>query len=146
MAFLEDYDMHMAQRLVAGVDLWVNVPRPPLEASGTSGMKVVLNGGLNLSVLDGWWPEGYDGETGWAITTPEADLAAQDDHDAAKLYDLLEHEVIPLFYDRDADGIPQGWIARIKASMQRLIPRFNADRMVREYVSMLYSLPARAAQ
>ena len=102
MAFLEDYDLHMATRLVAGVDLWVNVPRPPLEASGTSGMKVVLNGGLNLSVLDGWWIEGYDGETGWAIATPDTDAVAQDDHDAAALYDLLEHQVIPLFYERDA--------------------------------------------
>jgi starch phosphorylase len=139
MAFLEDYEMHMARRLVAGVDLWVNVPRPPLEASGTSGMKVVLNGGLNLSVLDGWWPEGYDGETGWAISSPDADAATQDDHDAARLYDLLEREVIPLFYERNADGIPQRWVGRIKTSMQRLVPRFNAERMVREYASKLYA-------
>jgi starch phosphorylase len=138
IAFLEDYDLPMAQRLVAGVDLWVNVPRPPLEASGTSGMKVALNGGLNLSVLDGWWPEAYDGETGWAIDTPETDAAAQDDHDAAALYDLLEHEIIPLFYARAADGLPAGWIARVKASMRRLIPRFNAERMVRDYVRALY--------
>jgi starch phosphorylase len=138
IAFLDDYALHMAQRLVAGVDLWVNVPRPPLEASGTSGMKVVLNGGLNLSVLDGWWIEGDDGETGWAITSPDADAAAQDDHDAAALYDLLEHEIIPLFYERDADGLPRGWIGRVKASMQRLIPRFSAERMVREYVAVLY--------
>ena len=145
MAFLEDYDMHMARRLVAGVDLWVNVPRPPLEASGTSGMKVVLNGGLNLSVLDGWWPEGYDGETGWAIASPDADPAAQDDHDAAQLYDLLERQVIPLFYERNADGIPQRWVGRIKASMQRLVPRFNAERMVRDYASTLYASPVPAA-
>jgi glycogen phosphorylase len=138
IAFLDDYDLHMAQRLVAGVDLWVNVPRPPLEASGTSGMKVALNGGLNLSVLDGWWVEGYDGETGWAIASLEADAAAQDDHDAARLYDLLEHEIIPLFYERDASGLPTGWIGRIKASMQRLIPRFSAERMMREYVTALY--------
>ncbi len=138
MAFLEDYDMHMAARLVAGVDLWVNVPRPPLEASGTSGMKALLNGGLNLSVLDGWWPEGYDGETGWAIDSPATDAATQDDHDATALYDLLEHDVVPLFYERDQAGLPLGWIRRIKASMQRLIPRFSAERMMREYVSTLY--------
>lgn len=138
MAFLEDYDMHMAARLVAGVDLWVNVPRPPLEASGTSGMKALLNGGLNLSVLDGWWPEGYDGETGWAIASPATDAAAQDDHDATALYDLLEHEVVPLFYERDQAGLPRGWIRRMKASMQRLIPRFSAERMLREYVTTLY--------
>ena len=138
MTFLEDYDMHMAARLVAGVDLWVNLPRPPLEASGTSGMKVLLNGGLNLSVLDGWWPEGYDGETGWAIASPDADAATQDDHDATVLYDLLEQEVVPLFYARDQAGLPQGWIRRIKASMQRLIPRFSAERMMREYVTALY--------
>jgi glycogen phosphorylase len=138
VAFLEDYDLDMARRLVAGVDLWVNVPRPPLEASGTSGMKVVLNGGLNLSVLDGWWIEGYDGETGWAIDSASADPAMQDDRDAAAMYDLLEHQIVPLFYERDAGGLPRGWIGRIKASMQRLIPRFSADRMVREYATMLY--------
>ncbi len=139
MAFLEDYDLHMAARLVAGVDLWVNVPRPPLEASGTSGMKVALNGGLNLSVLDGWWIEAYDGETGWAIESPAADEAAQDDHDATALYDLLEHEIIPLFYERDRDGLPHRWIQRIKTSMARLIPQFSAERMVRDYVTTLYA-------
>jgi starch phosphorylase len=138
MSYLEDYDLHMAARLVAGVDLWVNVPRPPLEASGTSGMKVALNGGLNLSVLDGWWIEGYDGETGWAIATPDADAATQDDHDADALYDLLEREIIPLFYDRDRDGLPRAWIQRVRTSMARLIPRFSAERMVREYVTQLY--------
>jgi starch phosphorylase len=138
VAFLEDYDLDMARRLVAGADLWVNVPRPPLEASGTSGMKVVLNGGLNLSVLDGWWIEGYDGETGWAIVSPDADAAVQDDHDAGALYDLLEHEIVPLFYERDTAGLPRRWIGRIKTSMQRLIPRFSADRMVRDYVTTLY--------
>jgi starch phosphorylase len=144
MAFLEDYDLNMAARIVAGVDLWVNVPRPPLEASGTSGMKVVLNGGLNLSVLDGWWLEGYDGETGWAIATPEGDAAFQDDHDAAALYDLLEHTIIPLFYERDPSGLPRQWVRRIKVSMQRLIPRFTAERMVREYVAKLYVPAARS--
>jgi starch phosphorylase len=138
VAFLEDYDLHMARCLVAGVDLWVNVPRPPLEASGTSGMKVALNGGLNLSVLDGWWIEGYDGETGWAISSPEADASVQDDRDAAALYDLLEHEIIPLFYERNVGGLPYRWIGRIKTSMQRLIPRFSAERMMTEYLSALY--------
>jgi starch phosphorylase len=129
----------MAKYLVSGVDLWINTPRPPLEASGTSGMKVVLNGGLNLSVLDGWWIEGYDGETGWAIATPDADPDAQDDHDATALYDLLEQQVIPLFYERDAAGLPGGWIGRMKVSMQRLIARFSAERMLKEYLTTLYA-------
>ena len=102
-------------------------------------MKVVLNGGLNLSVLDGWWLEGYDGETGWAIASPDADAAAQDEHDAAALYELLERDVIPLFHERDAAGLPQPWIRRIKLSMQRLIPQFSAQRMLREYVAALYA-------
>jgi starch phosphorylase len=138
IAFLDDYDLEMAHHLVSGADVWVNLPRPPLEASGTSGMKAAVNGGLNLSVLDGWWIEGHDGENGWAIETPEADAAAQDDHDAAALYDLLEHQVIPLFYERDAAGIPRGWLGRVKASMRRLIPRYSAARMLREYLAVLY--------
>jgi starch phosphorylase len=139
IVFLEDYDLRMAPRIVAGTDVWVNLPRPPLEASGTSGMKAALNGGLNLSVLDGWWAEAYDGEVGWAIATPEADPQSQDDHDAAALFDLLEREVIPLFYDRGPDGTPPGWIARVKTSMRRLIPRFSADRMLRDYVASVYA-------
>ena len=139
VVFLEDYDLHMAPRIVAGADLWLNLPRPPLEASGTSGMKAVLNGGLNLSVLDGWWAEAYDGEVGWAVDTPAGDPQAQDDHDASALYDVLEQQVLPLFYERDAGGLPRGWLARMKLSMGRLIPRFSAGRMVREYVSGLYS-------
>jgi starch phosphorylase len=138
MAFLEDYDLDMAHQLVAGADVWVNLPRPPLEASGTSGMKAALNGALNLSVLDGWWLEGYEVEAGWAIATPEGDATMQDEHDAAALYDLLEHEVVPLFYRRNAAGIPEGWIRRMKASMQSLVPRFSAERVVREYVTTLY--------
>jgi starch phosphorylase len=136
IVFLEDYDLHMAPRLVAGVDLWLNLPRPPLEASGTSGMKVVLNGGLNLSVLDGWWLEADPTETGWAIETPDGDVEVQDDHDARALFDLLEQEVIPAFYDRDADGLPRRWLARMKTSMQRLIPRFSTERMLREYATL----------
>ena len=138
IVFLEDYDLHMAPRLVSGVDLWLNLPRPPLEASGTSGMKVALNGGLNLSVLDGWWAEAYDGENGWAIASPPGDPQMQDDHDAAALLDLLELEVIPLFYKRDAQGIPRGWIQRVKTSMCTLIPQFTAERMLRDYVQTMY--------
>jgi starch phosphorylase len=139
IVFLEDYDLHLAPRIVAGVDLWLNLPRQPLEASGTSGMKVVLNGGLNLSVLDGWWAEAYDGESGWAIASGSLEPRAQDELDAASLYDLLESEVIPLFYARNQDGIPERWIARMKTSMRRLIPRFSAARMLREYVERLYT-------
>jgi len=138
IVFLEDYDLHVAPCILAGADVWVNVPRPPLEASGTSGMKAALNGALNLSVLDGWWCEGYDGDTGWAIRTPDGGPDAQDDHDAAALMDLLEAEVVPLFYDRDADGVPRRWLARVKTSIERLAPRFSAERMLREYAAALY--------
>ncbi|HEY8514081.1 MAG TPA: alpha-glucan family phosphorylase [Candidatus Binatia bacterium] len=139
IAFLEDYDLDIARRLVAGVDLWLNLPRPPYEASGTSGMKVVLNGGLNLSVLDGWWCEAYEPDVGWAIESPPGDLHTQDDHDALVLFDLLEHEVVPEFYERGADGIPERWLAKVRASLQRLAPRFSAQRMVEEYASVLYA-------
>jgi starch phosphorylase len=139
IAFLEDYDLRMAPLIVAGVDLWLNLPRPPLEASGTSGMKVLLNGGLNLSVLDGWWLEAYDGENGWAIASPEGDPATQDEADTTALFNLLENEIVPLFFEREPDGIPHRWIARAKASMGRLIPRFSAERMMRDYVAKLYT-------
>jgi len=139
VVYLEDYDLHMAPRIVAGVDLWLNLPRPPLEASGTSGMKVTLNGGLNLSVLDGWWAEAFDGTNGWGITSPDGDPAAQDDHDAAAVLDLLEREVLPLFYERAAGEIPEGWLRKMKHAMRTLIPRFTADRMLREYVATLYA-------
>lgn len=138
VAFIEDYDLHSAPRIVAGVDLWLNLPRPPMEASGTSGMKVTLNGGINLSVLDGWWIEGYDGENGWAIDSPDGDPHAQDEHDTQALYHLMEREVVPLFYDRDENGIPRGWVRRIKRAMRTLIPRFTAERMVRDYVGQMY--------
>ena len=138
VAFLENYDMHVAPRLIAGVDLWLNLPRPPLEASGTSGMKVAINGGLNLSVLDGWWSEAYDGENGWAIATPTGSPTEQDDHDAAALVDVLQTQVLPLFYHRDADGLPVGWLRRVRASMQSLIPNFSAHRMVSDYVATMY--------
>jgi glycogen phosphorylase len=144
IVFLENYDLHVAPSLVAGVDLWLNLPRPPLEASGTSGMKVAVNGGLNLSILDGWWEEAYDGESGWGISSPDADAEAQDDRDAAAVFNLLESEVLPLFYDRGADGIPHRWLARVKTSMARLIPRFSVDRMLRDYATHLYAPPDRS--
>ena len=136
--FLEDYDLELAPVLVAGVDLWLNLPRPPQEASGTSGMKVAVNGGLNLSVLDGWWCEAYDGESGWAIASGAADAERQDDLDAAALFNILAGEVVPLFYERDADGIPVRWLARMRRSMQHIIPCFSADRMLRGYMHVLY--------
>ncbi len=138
VAFLVDYDLRIAPAIVGGVDLWLNLPRPPLEASGTSGMKVVLNGGLNLSVLDGWWDEAYDGENGWAIRSPDADPQTQDEHDARLLFELLETQVLPMFYERDAGGIPRAWVQRMKHSMATLMPRFSAERMMRDYIQQLY--------
>jgi starch phosphorylase len=141
VAFLEDYDLSVAAPIVGGCDVWLNVPRPPLEASGTSGMKSAANGGLNLSVLDGWWVEGYDGGNGWEIdgARPEGeDDAAQDARHAHALYDLLEQQVIPLFHDRDADGIPRRWLAMVKRSLRTNGPRFSAARMVEEYASTIY--------
>ncbi|HSP65792.1 MAG TPA: alpha-glucan family phosphorylase, partial [Candidatus Deferrimicrobium sp.] len=141
VAFLDNYDLGIASQLVAGCDLWVNLPRPPLEASGTSGMKSVLNGGLNLSVLDGWWAEAYDGANGWAISGDTAyDPSVQDTRDAAALYDLLEHEVAPLFYTRDSDGVPYEWVRRIKRSLRTNGPRFSATRMVEDYIDTAYLL------
>jgi starch phosphorylase len=137
--FLDDYDLGSAAKLVQGCDVWLNVPRPPLEASGTSGMKSVMNGGLQLSVLDGWWAEGYDGHNGWALPGEvDPDHAAQDARDADRLYTLLSGEVVPAFYDRDADGIPQAWLQRIRASLRTLGPRFSAGRMLSEYVEQVY--------
>jgi starch phosphorylase len=142
VVFLEDYNLGVAARLVRGCDLWINVPRPPLEASGTSGMKVAVNGGLQLSVLDGWWAEGYDGANGWALDgSIDADHAAQDARHADELYRLLEDEIVPEFYDRDAGGLPQAWIARTKRSMRTLIPAFSATRMLSEYEQDIYRAP-----
>ena len=135
-AFLEDYDIPLAGHLVAGCDVWVNLPRPPLEASGTSGMKSVLGGGLQLSVLDGWWAEAYDGHNGWAIDGREdGDHAAQDWRDANTLFDLLERQVVPMFHERDADGVPQRWVAMMRRSLMTHGPRFSATRMLREYAA-----------
>jgi len=140
VAFLENYDLSVAAPIVGGCDVWINVPRPPLEASGTSGMKSAANGGLNLSVLDGWWVEGYDGENGWEIDGgPEGeDEAAQDARHAHALYDLVEQQVIPLFHERDADGIPRRWLAMVKRSLRTNGPRFSAARMVEEYADRIY--------
>ena len=139
-AFLEDYDITIAQQLVAGCDLWVNLPRPPLEASGTSGMKSCLGGGLQLSVLDGWWAEAWDGSNGWAIDGEVVpDHAAQDWRDARTLFDLLEQQVVPMFHERDPDGVPQRWVAMIRRSLQTVGPRFSATRMLREYADRLYA-------
>ena len=141
VAFLEDYDMGLASILTTGCDVWVNLPRPPLEASGTSGMKAAFSGTLNLSVLDGWWAEAYDGTNGWAIDgTEDANTIVKDARDAAALFDLLEKEVVPLFYERDASGIPRGWVARMKASLRTIGPRFCATRMLDDYVRNIYTV------
>ncbi len=133
IAFIEDYDMHVAHRLVQGVDLWLNLPRPPLEACGTSGMKAGLNGVPQLSTLDGWWSEGYDGSNGWAIQPGQDDAA-----DAEQLYRLLEQDIVPLFYDRDAQFVPRGWVKKMKHAMHAAGERFTAQRMVRQYVTEYY--------
>ncbi|MBD3236915.1 MAG: alpha-glucan family phosphorylase [Candidatus Eisenbacteria bacterium] len=140
LVFLEDYDIGLARRMVQGVDVWLNTPRRPLEASGTSGMKVAVNGGLNLSILDGWWAEAYNGENGWAIGSEELydDRQYQDKIDSEALYDLLELVVAPLFYNRGPDGLPRGWIARIKESMRTVCPQFNTNRAAEEYTRRFY--------
>jgi glycogen phosphorylase len=137
--FLEDYDQEIARQLVQSVDVWLNVPRRPLEASGTSGQKVALNGGLNLSILDGWWLEGYDGTNGFAIGNgvDSGDTALIDAADAESLYRTLEQEVVPLYYNRER-GLPRQWIAMMKRAMQTLAPQFNSTRMVEEYARKIY--------
>lgn len=143
VVFLEDYDVRVARALVQGVDVWVNTPRPPWEASGTSGMKVLANGGLNLSQRDGWWAEACEGDVGWSIGDGQLHDASHDAVDAAQLYDLLEHEVAPAFYARNADGVPEGWLRRMRRSMAELVPRFTAARAVREYTETYYLPGAR---
>lgn len=146
VVFLSDYDMQLTERLVQGVDLWLNTPRRPWEACGTSGMKVLANGGLNLSELDGWWAEAYAPEVGWSLGDgmEHDNDPAWDAEEADKLYTLLEREVIPEFYRRDRDGIPAGWVVRMRESMARLTPRYSANRSVREY-TLDYYLPAATA-
>ena len=138
--FVEDYDIDVGRHLVQGVDVWLNNPRRPLEASGTSGQKVVLNGGLNLSVLDGWWAEAYDGYNGFAIGTgrTHSNVEIHDARDGEDLYHTLRDEVIPLYYERDRDGLPRGWIKRMKRTIRTLGWRFNADRMVMDYATKCY--------
>jgi starch phosphorylase len=140
LVFLEDYDIEVGRMLVQGCDLWLNTPRRPQEASGTSGQKVPINGGINLSVPDGWWAEGYRGDNGWSIggSAATSDPEAQDREDAAALYAALEDEVIPRFFERDGDGLPRRWIETMKASIESVVPHFSAHRMVRDYVEEFY--------
>lgn len=144
LAFLEDYDIEMGRMLVQGCDVWLNTPRRPQEASGTSGMKGPVNGGINISVLDGWWVEGFTGDNGWAIgdETEAQSPEEQDLKDAASLYDLLENDVVPRFYERDEQGLPRRWIQTMKASIASNVPAFSAHRMVRDYVEQAYLPPA----
>ena len=146
MVFLSDYDMLVTEQLVQGVDVWLNTPRRPWEACGTSGMKVLVNGGINLSELDGWWAEAYTPEVGWALGDGQEhdDDPAWDAAEAEALYNLLEREVIPEFYTRDEQGIPGAWVARMRESMARLTPRFSSNRAVREYTEQYY-FPAASA-
>ena len=145
VVFLEDYDIDLAQHLQPGVDVWINTPRRPNEACGTSGMKVLANGGLNLSSLDGWWDEAYDPQVGWCLgDDQEHREPGRDDWEADQLYRLLEEQIIPLFYDRDQEGIPLAWITKVRASMARLTPHYSSSRMVQEYVERVYQPAAEA--
>lgn len=145
IAFIENYDMTVARMLVQGCDVWLNNPIKPREASGTSGMKVSPNGGINMSVLDGWWPEAYDGTNGWAIDEGRVyeDPAYRDHREGEAVYELFEKEVVPLFYDRDEDDLPRGWITCMKNSMRTVCPMFNTNRMLQEYTNRLYAPAAR---
>jgi len=138
--FVEDYDMRVGRMLTQGVDIWLNTPRRPLEASGTSGMKAAMNGALNCSIADGWWPEGYDGSNGWVIAGKDCgeDEAAQDREDARALYHLLEEQIVPAFYERDGKGLPRRWIGMMKEAIATITPRFSSDRMVAEYCETAY--------
>ncbi len=139
VAFIEDYDQETARQLVQSVDVWMNVPRRPMEASGTSGQKVAINGGLNFSVLDGWWLEGYDGDNGFAIgDLSELTPQEADRREAESMYRMLVEEVVPRYYERDDQGIPRRWVAMMKRSMQTLVPLFSSDRMVAEYAERIY--------
>jgi starch phosphorylase len=142
VAFVEDYDLHVAHFLVQGCDVWLNNPRKPLEASGTSGMKASINGVPHLSIGDGWWAEAFNGQNGWLIEGGvQGDEAAVDDGDAASLYRLLEEEIVPAFYDRGPDQVPHRWIQVVKEAIRTVTPRFSTRRMVKEYVERMY-LPA----
>jgi starch phosphorylase len=141
VAFIDDYDLHVAHFLVQGCDVWLNTPRKPLEASGTSGMKAGVNGVANLSIGDGWWAEGYTGSNGWLIEghPTSDDPAAVDAADADALYRLLEEQVVPTFYDRDKAGIPRAWLRIVKESIRTVMPRFSARRMMKDYVESMYA-------
>ena len=145
IVFLEDYDINVARYMVQGVDVWLNNPRRPLEASGTSGMKVPPNGGLNFSILDGWWDEAYDGQNGWAIGYREeyTDLEYQDEVESNALYNVLENEIIPLYYERGRDDIPRQWVTAMKWSMQTVCPQFSTNRMVADYFNKFYTNASR---
>ena len=143
IAFVEDYDQHLAQRMVRGVDIWLNNPVPPLEASGTSGMKASMNGVPNLSMLDGWWMEGYNGQNGWAF----GDQPVEGDRtkaDADAIYNLLENEIVPLYYQRADDEIPHGYVQVMKEAIKSVAPQFSTRRMVKEYVTQILSAGSRA--
>jgi starch phosphorylase len=145
LVFLEDYDIEIGRMLVQGCDVWLNTPRRPQEASGTSGQKSPINGGVNVSILDGWWAEGHRGDNGWAVgnAEPAADVEAQDRADAESLYHILEEELVPRFFTRSEIGLPHAWIATMKASIASVVPAFSAHRMVRDYAVQCY-LPASA--
>ena len=143
LVFIENYDVHVARQMVSGCDVWLNNPRRPLEASGTSGMKASCHGCLNFSILDGWWREGYDGTNGFAIgddSHPDS-IEEQDRRDSENLYKTLTEEIIPCFFNRDANGIPRQWIQKIRRAMVTLAPQFNTWRMVQEYTQRYYSKP-----
>jgi starch phosphorylase len=147
VGFIEDYDMNVARYLVQGVDLWLNNPRRPREASGTSGQKAAMNGVPNLSVLDGWWVEGYNGKNGWVVGEEREyrDLDVQDEADALSLYRALEHDIIPLYFDRSEDGVPHGWVAVAKEAMRSSLWAFSFRRMLAEYCQQLYGPAARSS-
>ena len=141
LVFLENYDVHVARQMVSGCDVWLNNPRRPLEASGTSGMKAGCHGCLNLSILDGWWREGYDGTNGFAIGVDAhaPTIEEQDRVDSANLYRTLTEQVIPTFFDRDAGGVPRRWIQMVRRAMVTLVPQFSTSRMVAEYTKKFYT-------
>ena len=147
IAFVDDYDLHVAHLLVQGCDVWLNTPRKPLEASGTSGMKAAMNGTLHLSIGDGWWAEGYNAKNGWLVEgRPHGDdPAAVDAADVEAIYQLLESEIVPAFYDRDAGGIPRRWLSVVRHAIASVTPRFSARRMVKQYAETMYG-PAMRSQ
>ena len=138
--FIENYDVHVARQMVSGCDVWLNNPRRPLEASGTSGMKAGCHGCLNLSILDGWWREGFDGTNGFGIgdDTHPASVEEQDRRDSANLYKALTEEVIPTYFNRDANGIPREWLKKVRRAMVTLVPQYSTWRMVRDYTEKFY--------